>query len=569
VAGPSGRPPLFHRGRTPPRAQGGPLAHPRFRLAVLLLAVASVAAGLAMAAPKPGARPQAVTPISPSVQLPARPRHPAPVVHKRQASNQRPNIVFVLTDDLSMNLLRFMPHVLDMERHGLTFSDYFVSDSLCCPSRASIFTGNFPHDTKVLSNGGLHGGFREFFERGEEQHTFAVALHQAGYRTAMMGKYLNGYLQQEGETKDGAPAAVPPTHIPPGWSTWDVAGFGYPNFNYLLNENGTLQYYGHKPQDYLTDVIARHGVDFINSSAAAGSPFFLELASFAPHRPYTPAPRDAHSFPGLTVPRLPNFNVLPRHAPRWLAHHPKLTAGQISRIDKVYRRRAQSVQAVDDMIGQVEKTLAADGLSRNTYLVFSSDNGLHAGEYRLMPGKLTAFDTDIRVPLVVIGPGVPQGAKTTDMAENIDLAKTFAQIGGTDMPGDGHSLLPLWRGENPADWRTAVLIEHRGPRTAISDPDFQQASSGNPTTYEAMRTHNFLYVEYDDGERELYDLRTDPFELRNIAYRVSPIELYQLHLDLLAMKQCHDGAACWQAMHVGSVAAALHRRHAHRRRRRP
>jgi arylsulfatase A-like enzyme len=466
-------------------------------------------------------------------------------------------VVFVLTDDLSMNLLRFMPHVLQMERQGLTFSDYFVSDSLCCPSRASIFTGNFPHDTKVFGNTGPHGGFREFFERGEEQHTFAVALHQAGYHTAMMGKYLNGYLQQEGDSKDGSPAAVPPTHIPPGWSRWNVAGFGYPEFNYLLNNDGTLQYYGHQPDDYLTDVLARNGVNFINRSAAQGAPFFLELATFAPHRPYTPAPRDAHRFPGLTVPRLPNFNMLPRNAPLWLAHHGKLTDSQINRIDKVYRRRAQSVQAVDQMIGEVEQTLAADGLSRNTYLVFSSDNGLHAGEYRLMPGKLTAFDTDIHVPLVVVGPGVPHGAKTTDMSENIDLAKTFAQIGGADMPGDGRSLLPLLHSQSPADWRNAVLIEHRGPKTAVTDPDFQQASSGNPTTYEAMRTHSFLYVEYDDGERELYDLRSDPFELNNIAARVPGAVLTVLHHELMTMKRCHDGTSCWAAMHVGSIATAL------------
>src|SRR5690242_9366159 len=107
----------------------------------------------------------------------------------------RPNIVFVLTDDLSSNLVRYMPHVLAMERHGLTFTNYFVSDSLCCPSRASIFTGDFPHTTQVYGNFGTRGGFHAFHRRGEERHTFAVALSRAGYRTAMMGKYLNGYGQ--------------------------------------------------------------------------------------------------------------------------------------------------------------------------------------------------------------------------------------------------------------------------------------------------------------------------------------------------------------------------------------
>ena len=93
-------------------------------------------------------------------------------------AGQRPNIVFVLTDDLSMNLLPYMPHVQAMERSGLTFTNYFVSDSLCCPSRASIFTGNFPHDTNVFTNVGRQGGFNVFHKRGEEHHTFAVALHE-------------------------------------------------------------------------------------------------------------------------------------------------------------------------------------------------------------------------------------------------------------------------------------------------------------------------------------------------------------------------------------------------------
>ncbi len=147
-----------------------------------------------------------------------------------------PNIVFVLTDDLSMNLLQYMPNVLTMQQQGLTFNNYYVSDSLCCPSRASIFGGNFPHDTGVYTNTGKHGGFNQFYARGEGQHTFATALHQAGYRTAMMGKYLNGYMGTPAK-----PAAAPPTYVPPGWDQWDVAGWGYPEFNYTLNDNGACR----------------------------------------------------------------------------------------------------------------------------------------------------------------------------------------------------------------------------------------------------------------------------------------------------------------------------------------
>jgi arylsulfatase A-like enzyme len=364
-----------------------------------------------------------------------------------------------------------------------------------------------------------------------------------------MGKYLNGYMRGPRDAIDGAAGDVPRTYRPPGWTAWDVAGWGYPEFNYVLNENGVLQSYGRHRQDYLTDVLARDGTTFITRAAASHRPFFLELATFAPHRPYVPAPQDARSFPGLRAPRPKSFDVLPTHAPSWLAAHPPLTGEQIRRIDRVFRRRVQSVQAVDRMIGEIEQTLTAEGIANDTYLVFSSDNGLHTGEYRLMPGKLTAFDTDIHVPLVVVGPGVPAGRTTAAMAENIDLAETFAGIGHVRLRGDGRSLLPLLHGRAVRRWRTGVLVEHRGRNTLPTDPDYQQPASGSPLTYEAMRTRQFLYVEYDDGEREFYNLKTDPYELHNIVWRLPSRLLERLHRELEAMVQCH-GRDCWRAMHV-------------------
>ncbi len=455
-------------------------------------------------------------------------------------------MVFVLTDDLSMNLLRYMPRVQAIERDGLTFSNYFVSDSLCCPSRASIFTGNLPHDTGVYNNVPPQGGLATFRTRHEERHTFAVALQRAGYRTAMMGKYLNGYLDQHGPGTTPAEA-----YVPPGWSEWDVAGWGYPEFNYYLYSDGKVVHYGHRPSDYLTDVLARSGVEFINKATAGRTPFFLEIATFAPHAPYVPAPRDAHAFPGLRAPQAPNLDVLPTDAPDWLAPHPRLTPRRLAEVNNAFRGRAQSVLAIDAMIGRIERALVADGVANNTYLVFSSDNGYHTGEYRLMPGKLTAFDTDIHVPLVVVGPGVPAGRTTAAMAENIDLAKTFAAIGGTAMPSDGHSLLPLLKGKAPSNWRNAVVIEHRGRNERSDLPDFQEPLSGNPPTYDALRTDTFLYVEYrSDHKNEFYDLKRDPFELHNLASTLGAARGAALHRALGAAEHCHNGRSCWRAMHV-------------------
>jgi N-acetylglucosamine-6-sulfatase len=454
----------------------------------------------------------------------------------------RPNIVFVLTDDLSSNLVRYMPHVLRMQRAGANFSNYFVSDSLCCPSRASILTGRFPHDTRVFDNSPPEGGYSVFHQRGEEAQTFAVALQRQGYRTALMGKYLNGY-------KPGTREGGPKPYVPPGWSEWDVAGDGYPEYGYRMNSNGRVHQYGYKPADYLTDVLARKGLSFIDRSAARRRPFMLELATFAPHSPYTPAPRDVGALPFVHAPRTPAFNTVGTDEPAWLASFGPLGAAQVASIDDKFRRRAEAVQAIDRMIGQIESRLAADGVARNTYIVFSSDNGLHMGEHRLRPGKLTAFDTDIKVPLVVTGPGVPAGRTVSQMTENVDLCPSFEELAGAPIGAsvDGHSLVSLMHGARPVGWRKEILVEHHGRVYDRGDPDLPARGSGNPPSYEALRSNRSLYVEYATGEREYYELRRDPFELDNLASRLSPAHARQLHRTLVGIERCHGRRACWRA----------------------
>lgn len=443
----------------------------------------------------------------------------------------RPNIVYVLTDDLAGNLVKYMPQVQRMRQQGLDFGNYYVTDSLCCPSRSTTFTGKFPHNTGVYTNQGSDGGYQTFNAKGNQNSTYATALRAKGYRTAMMGKYLNGYQ--------------PTDPVPPGWSEWDVAGNGYPEFNYSLNENGHVVKYGAKPQDYLTDVLARKGTDFIAKSAKAGQPFAMEIATFAPHGPSTPAPRDANKFPGLKAPRGPAFNEADvSDKPAWLKGHKRLTPAQIAADDKKFRKRAQAVQAVDKMIGELRASLTANGVDRDTYLVFSSDNGFHLGEHRLAAGKMTAFDTDIKVPLVITGPGVAKGATTDRLTQNTDLCPTFEDLGGAKVPPsvDGRSLVPLLTGKTPPA-RQGVLVEHHGPDKVASDPDFQKPASGNPPSYEAVRTAHEVYVEYADGEREYYDLRRDPNELDNAISRLPKKRLTQLQAMLHKLEKC-KGTAC-------------------------
>jgi arylsulfatase A-like enzyme len=455
------------------------------------------------------------------------------------AGARRPNIVFVLADDFSLDLVQYMPHVLEMQKDGVTFANYFVTDSLCCPSRSSIFTGRYPHNTGVYRNVGPDGGYLGFLKRGHEDATFATALAAAGYHTAMLGKYLNGYQ--------------PRLHrVAPRWNEWDVAGNGYSEFNYDLNQNGKIAHYANRPADYLTDVVSAQAVNFIKQQTP-GAPFMIEIATFAPHAPYTPAPRDTNAFPGLRAPRTPAFNAAPAaDAPKWLTRLSPLSDADLAMIDADYRKRAQSVLAIDAMIGTLQAAVAEIGASGDTYFVFSSDNGYHMGEHRMMPGKMTAYDTDIHVPLIVTGPGVPAGLTIEEIAENVDLCPTFTDLGfAAILPNvDGRSLAPLLHGEKVEGWRTSALVEHRGPIREIADPDLPGVRSGNPTTYEAMRTIISLYVEYADGEKEYHDLLADPHELRN-TYASFPAERKAaLHAALDAVKTCHDAAGCQTAQRL-------------------
>ncbi len=467
----------------------------------------------------------------------AGPTSPAPV--SQASPNGRPNIVYVLTDDLSDNLVQYMPHVQQLQKDGLSFPNFFVTDSLCCPSRSSIFTGEYPHDTGVFTNNGDDGGFAAFQKNNDEQHSFGLALQAAGYRTGFMGKYLNGY-----EPTD--PLGTGKPYVPPGWNEWDVAGSAYSEFNYDLNQNGTVQHYGKDPQDYLTDVLSAKGTAFVDSSAAAHAPFLLEVATFAPHKPSTPAPRDANAFADLTAPRTPAYGTAPKAAPPWLAQIPPLGGKADKEINAEFVKRVQSVQAVDAMIGNLEQELQRTGQVKNTYVVFGSDNGYHMGEHNLLPGKQTAFDTDINVPLIVTGPGVPAARQATQLAENIDMNPTFIELAGGKPAAstDGRSLEPLLHDQPVSGWRQAVLIEHHHPGSAKNDPDAAGGRSGNPPSYEAIRTADTTYVEYADGEREYYDLKSDPDELNNLA-ATPPPQLTSVRATLAALSNCHGADSCW------------------------
>ncbi len=443
---------------------------------------------------------------------PANPTHPS--------STHRPNIVFILTDDMAMYDVEVMPKLNRLLiNEGTTFSDYFVTNSLCCPSRSSILRGQYVHNHHVTSN---EAGFKRFYEFGHEASTIATWLEAAGYSTGYMGKYLNGYPESDDKT-----------HVPRGWDEWDVAIKleGYNEFNYHLNENGKIVAYGHSEEHYLTDVLSRKAQAFIRQAAEKQKPFFLHLSPFAPHYPATPAPRHQDLFPGVKAPRTASFDEEGvAGKPAYLRAQPRLTKSQTAKLDEHYRKRIQSLQSVDDLLENIVKTLKDTGTLADTYIVFTSDNGFHLGQHRLREGKQTAYEEDIHVPLIIRGPGVPARHAVPHLALETDLAPTFAHWASVTPPGfvDGRSLDPLLGKRAPSldDWRQGVLIEHYpGPEPFMSKFEkmlFEAKDKPRLAPYKAVRANQYLYVQYESGERELYDLRKDPDELHNIVKEAAP-----------------------------------------------
>jgi arylsulfatase A-like enzyme len=373
-----------------------------------------------------------------------------------QARHTKPNIVFILTDDERLDDVRYMKNLQELViKNGVTFKNYCDTVSLCCPSRTSILRGQYAHNTGVETNGGTNGGFGVAHERGLENSTIATWLHDHGYATALFGKYLNRYPGQAGAT-----------YVPPGWDNWAVSvkGNPYSEYNYQLNENGKLVDYGNSPKDYGTDVYAQKALQFIRMSAKEKKPFFVYLAVYAPHGPATPAPRHVGMFADVGVPRSPAFNQSDvSKMPQFIQRLALLSDEEIASTDRYHGKRLASLQAVDEAIANIYKTLEETGTLANTYIVFVSDNGFHLGEHRMRRGKQTAYETDIHLPLFVLGPGVKAGRVVEDVVGNIDLAPTFAEIAGFTAPDfvDGRSLLPFLEGTSkPRDWRQCYLVEH-------------------------------------------------------------------------------------------------------------
>lgn len=463
---------------------------------------------------------------------------PAPEPQPTQTPPPSPapirNVVLVVADDLDWQLFNQVPRLSALQNQGLTFTNHTVTNSLCCPSRVSILRGQYVQNHRVISNyEATGGGWPTYRKTGREANSLPVWVQRAGVKTSFVGKYLNDYPKPRSNA----------TYVAPGWNDWNVPvsrKASYSGYDYDLNRNGEIVRYGSKPQDFLNDVITKDATDFIRNTRGR---LFLNFSTFAPHKPFPTANRHRSLHSKTLAPRTPLYNAIGVDPPTWLQKFRTMSPRRLANLDRLWQQRARSAESIADSVAEIQRALRATGRDRDTLIVVTSDNGYHVATRRLPKGKRSPYAEDTVVPLVMIGPGIPAGVRTDAMTSTIDLAPTIAELMGASAPFwvDGRSLVPFLRngGQTPADWRTAVLSQSLG-ESGPKDPDYEPFA---PPMFNALRSQQWLYTVYVNGETELYDLVTDPNEQINIARTASPLLIAQLRAQLDALRAC-SGPTC-------------------------
>lgn len=465
-----------------------------------------------------------------------------------------PNLIVLMADDLDVQTferareLGVLPNIdAVLQAEGMRFSESFVSDPLCCPSRATFLTGQYAHNHGVLNITYDAETPRGSFAAFDDREHIGRWLQRAGYRTGLIGKFLNGYGY--------VPPRQCPTcdwmrYVPPGWDDWQAmpdygelngsAGIGYAGaycmYNYTINHNGTLVTYGSSDADYQTDVIAQRAATFVDAAASDPRPFFLYLAPLAPHfelclpanrefeRDVRGPPRYADTLPpsvALDVFK-PSFDEIDvSDKPAWFAgEYAPLITSDVGALQRAFRHRIEALRALDDLVGTLRTRLTAIGAWDDTVLMFTSDNGWFNGEHRAW-GKVLAYEESIRVPLLMRGPGIPTGVERSALVVNNDLAPTLAALSGATaaLPADGTDLSVLFTTPAPAQWRRRILVEHfRDASWApVSFADYFAVRTGaNEVGNSAQRVLIDWRVDGAAHGGEHYALLSDPLQLASI-----------------------------------------------------
>ncbi len=435
----------------------------------------------------------------------------------------QPNIIVINLDDADLDLLspgtinsRF-PNMGRLVTDGLFFSNLHVTTPICGPSRACLFRGQHAHRTGIRVNdsnnnnhNGFEGGMADYILRGNMEEDLSVWVKRAGYRTMLVGKYLNGGFVQG---------------VPPGWDDY-YASLGGAYFNttrYTNRSHPKGRYEQLEPGVYRTAAEAEDAVALIQSHVDSGdsNPFFLYLAPFAPHAPAAAAVGGAVQEPYT---RWWSKAVVPFARDRFEADFSDKTSvlkqlqpfneHRTETANSIYRERLRTILSVDDMFGLLMDKLEATDLLDNTYIIVTSDNGYQLGHHRMI-GKGNNYDRSTRVPLYVIGPDVVQGVQAGHLLAHIDITATVLELAKATatVPQDGKSFLPLL--EDPASvdapqWRDPVLIQNWESRMldVNSAKKYYIVTSG-------LRFFDAVYTEWADGTSEYYDLAVDPYQLDN------------------------------------------------------
>ncbi|PVD33227.1 hypothetical protein C0Q70_04478 [Pomacea canaliculata] len=444
------------------------------------------------------------------------------------------------------------------------FSDTYQEDKksdcpLCCPSRSSILTGKYVHNHHGVNNSLEGGCSSRSWQQEQEPISFPVYLQKAGYTTMFAGKYLNQY----GDDQVGGVA-----HIPPGWNEWIGLVGNSKYYDYQLSVNGKLESHGSDyERDYFTNYINGKAETFLSAQSPDGNPFFMMLSTPACHSPFTPADPYNTTFPNETAPRSGSFNVQPINK-HWLIQHTivPMPDQTVQYIDNAFRNRWRTLLSVDDMAENVYNILQKKGMLDSTYIFFSSDNGYHLGQFGLPYDKRHLYEFDIRVPLMIRGPGIKAGQVTQENAMNIDIGPTFVALSGQDIPPqmDGKSLIELWTKKKTGAFRSDILVEHYGEHSDAF-PDCPQDNGQGlfgcssevecvcqdswNNTYSCVRSdrlskvYKYCIVEETEEFVEVYELTGDHYEFENLAQTADPTLLTSLKNDLQRLLGC-KGASC-------------------------
>jgi N-acetylglucosamine-6-sulfatase len=540
-----------------------------------------------------------------------------------EAEGQKPSFVVIQTDDETMEELYqgvrmangleefAMPNTLQLlGEKGITFNRYYTPYSLCAPSRISLLTGRYAHNNHVQGNVPPNGGWTGFQSRLAYSHNLATWLQGAGYRTIHIGKILNGY---------GDPPYSPGTEVPPGWSSWhtilnsDTDHYAY---GYLMNNNGVVEgpygdsgswetrEYGEiddagcpyaplngKPCFYETDKFNQLAAEEL-AATPAEQPFYMQVDYTSPHgdfrKPAGPqvATRDFGRFSTAPLPdnRAEGFNEgNVNDKPRFIREAPYLSATEIHTYRVYYQHCLESLISVDEGVKEILDELGGLGRLRNTYVIFTSDNGFFFGQHRLVGGKFLAYEPSTHLPLIIRGPGIKPDTSTGQLVNTIDIAPTILELAevAPDKSIDGVSLVPYMkeptlRSRRPLLFESFVQtddVEQNGQASAEEPAATERTDAGPasgklglkgvsarpvtgknpaahasevapPKNYYGIRLGPYKYIEWPDGEKELYDINKDPYELNNIVRDPNyfPIRAF-LHTELERLETC-SGRTC-------------------------